>query len=71
LFIIQKGFVSLHYKTNNMNYEDFIYAQYTPEQLTNVIAANKHDGSYLDMHVKRCRLEIIKRHYEQQEALEL
>ena len=54
-----------------MNYEDFIYAQYTPEQLTDVIAANKHDGSYLDMHVKRCRLEIIKRHYEQQEALEL
>ena len=54
-----------------MTYEDFIYAQYTDEELTNVIAANKHDGSYLDIHVKRCRLEIIKRHFEQQEALEL
>ena len=54
-----------------MTYEDFIYAQYTDEELTDVIAANKHDGSYLDIHVKRCRLEIIKRHHEQQEALSL
>ena len=54
-------------QTNNMNYEDFIYAQYTDKELTDVIAANKHDGSYLDIHVKRCRLEIIKRHHEQEE----
>ena len=54
-----------------MTYEDFIYAQYTDEELTEVIAANKHDGSYLDAHVKLCRLEIIKRHYERQETLSL
>lgn len=54
-----------------MEYEDFIYAQYTMQELTEVIAANKNDGSYLDIHVKRCRLEIIKRHHEQQEALSL
>tara|TARA_R110000796_G_scaffold51091_3_gene120529 strand:- start:6386 stop:6553 length:168 start_codon:yes stop_codon:yes gene_type:complete len=54
-----------------MTYEDFIYAQYTMQELTEVIAANKHYGSYLDIHVEHCRLEIIKRHHEQQEILNL
>lgn len=54
-----------------MNYTDFIYSQYTMQELLDIVAANEHDGSYLDAYVKRCRLEIIKRHYEQQESLTL
>ena len=50
-----------------MEYEDFIYAQYTMQELTEVIAANKHHGTYLDSYAKRCRLELIKRQYEQEE----
>ena len=58
-------------KTNNMSYTDFIYSQYTIQELTEIIAGNKYNGSYLDSHAKRCRLEIIKRHQEEQETLTL
>lgn len=58
-------------KTDNMSYTDFIYSQYTIQELTEIIAGNKYNGSYLDSHAKRCRLEIIKRHQEQQETLTL
>lgn len=54
-----------------MNYEDFIYAQYTMQELLDIVAANEHLGDYLDSQAKRCRLEIIKRHHEEQESLTL
>ena len=54
-----------------MNYTDFIYSQYTTQELTEIIAGNKYNGSYLDSHAKRCRLEIIKRHQAEQEILTL
>ena len=54
-----------------MNYTDFIYSQYTSQELTEIIAENKYNGSYLDSHAKRCRLEIIKRHQAEQETLTL
>ena len=54
-----------------MNYTDFIYSQYTSQELTEIIAENKYNDSYLDSHAKRCRLEIIKRHQAEQETLTL
>ena len=52
-----------------MNYTDFIYSQYTIQELEEIIAGNEHNGSYLDSHAKRCRLEIIKRDEAEQETL--
>ena len=52
-----------------MNYTDFIYSQYTKQELEEIVAANKHNDEYLDSHAKRCRLEIIKRHQAEQETL--
>jgi hypothetical protein len=54
-----------------MNYTDFIYSQYTEQELLEVIAANKNHGTYLDSYAKRCRLELIKRQYEQEETTQL
>jgi hypothetical protein len=54
-----------------MNYTDFIYSQYTMEELLHIVARNKHHGEYLDSDAKRCRLEIIKRQHEQQEITNL
>ena len=54
-----------------MSYTDFIYSQYTIQELTEIIAGNKYNGSYLDSHAKRCGLEIIKRHHAEQETLTL
>ena len=54
-----------------MNYTDFIYSQYTTQELTEIIAGNKYSGSYLDSHAKRCSEEIIKRHQAEQETLTL
>jgi len=54
-----------------MNYTDFIYSQYTNQELTDIIAANKYKGEYLESHAKRCRLEVIKRHHAEQETLTL
>jgi len=54
-----------------MNYTDFIYSQYTSQELTEIVSENKYNGSYLDSHAKRCRLEIIKRHHAEQETLTL
>ena len=54
-----------------MNYTDFIYSQYTMEELLHIVARNKHYGEYLDSDAKRCRLEIIKRQHEQQEITNL
>jgi len=58
-------------KTNNMNYTDFIYSQYTMEELLHIVARNKYQGKYLDSHAERCRLEIIKRQHEQKEIINL
>ena len=44
-----------------MNYTDFIYSQYTIQELTEIVSENKYNDSYLDSHAKRCRLEIIKK----------
>ena len=54
-----------------MNYTDFIYSQYTMEELLHIVARNKYQGQYLDSHAERCRLEIIKRQHEQKEIIEL
>jgi hypothetical protein len=54
-----------------MNYTDFIYSQYTIQELTEIVSENKYNDSYLDSHAKRCRLEIIKRHQAEQETLTL
>ncbi len=54
-----------------MNYTDFIYSQYTMQQLLDIVAKNKYHGDYLDSQAKRCRLEIIKRHHEEQEIIQL
>lgn len=54
-----------------MNYTDFIYSQYTMQELLDIVAANKHHGDYLDSQAKRCRLEIIKRHHQEQEIIQL
>jgi hypothetical protein len=54
-----------------MNYTDFIYSQYTTQELTEIIAGNKYSGSYLDSHAKRCSEEIIKRYQAEQETLTL
>jgi len=51
-----------------MTYEDLMYSQYTDEQLKEFVSGTK---SYLDFHIKRSRLEIIKRQSEQQETIEL
>ena len=52
-----------------MNYTDFIYSQYTTQELTEIIAGNKYNGSYLDSHAKRCRLEKTKRKEAELESL--
>ena len=52
-----------------MNYTDFIYSQYTIQELDEIISGNEHNGCYLDSHAKRCRLEIIKRQEADQETL--
>lgn len=70
-FICEKYFVDQHYKQTIMNYTDFIYSQYTMQELTDIVAKNKHHGDYLDSQAKRCRLEIIKRHQEEQEIIQL
>lgn len=54
-----------------MSYTDFIYSQYTMQELLDIVAKNKYYGDYLDSHAKQCRLEIIKRHHEEQEIIQL
>jgi len=54
-----------------MNYIDFIYSQYTNQELDEIISGNEHNGSYLDSHAKRCRLEKIKRKETKIETLTL
>ena len=54
-----------------MNYTDFIYSQYTEQELDEIISGNEHNGSYLDSHAKRCSEEIIKRYQAEQETLTL
>ena len=54
-----------------MNYTDFIYSQYSMEELLHIVSRNKHYGDYLDSDARRCRLEIIKRHHAEQETLKL
>lgn len=54
-----------------MNYTDFIYSQYTIQELTEIVSGNKYNGSYLDSHAKRCRLEKTKRKEAELESLTL
>jgi Cdc6-like AAA superfamily ATPase len=54
-----------------MNYTDFIYSQYTIQELTEIVAENKHNGKGLDAFAEECQKLIIRKHQEEQEAIQL
>ena len=43
------------------NYTEFIYTQYTDEDLQEIIAVNEHNNGYLNARAKECRLELTRR----------
>ena len=53
------------------NYTEFIYKQYSSEELQEIIDVNEHNNGYLDARAKDCRLELARRKEAELETLTL
>ena len=53
------------------NYTEFIYKQYSNEDLQEIIDVNEYKNGYLDARAKDCRLELTRRDQAEQETLTL